>query len=48
MFLHLAVLGLWVVAQDVWASLGHVGSLLAPGHLHWECGVLVTGPPGKF
>ena len=48
LFLHLAVLGLRVVTQDLWDSLGHVGSLLAPGLLHWECVVLATGPPGKF
>ena len=42
MFIYLAVLGLSSGMQDLVPDQGS-----NPGPLHWECGVLTTGPPGK-
>ena len=58
-FISLAVLGLTCSMQDLPSLLQHIRSLavacgiqfpdqgLNPGPLHWELGVLVTGPPEK-
>ena len=48
-FIYLAAPGLscsiWTLSCGMWDLVLRPG--IKPGPLHWECGVLATGPPGK-
>ena len=49
MFIYLAAPGLscsmWTLSCGMWDLVPCPG--IKPGPLHWECGLLATGPPGK-